>query len=43
MLSTDGDEIYSQPEKVDFVGQSTFADIGKKFGHRSFVQVNLNL
>ena len=42
MLSTDDSEIYSQPEKVDFVGQSTFADIGKKFGPRSFVEVNLH-
>ena len=31
MLTTNDKEIYSQPEKVDVVGQSTFADIGKNF------------
>ena len=31
VLTTNDKETYSQPDKVDVVGQSTFADIGKKF------------
>jgi hypothetical protein len=31
VLITDNEQIYTQPENVAVVGQSTFADIGKIF------------